>query len=181
MMSPYVILCLLCVFPLVTPRGWSILLGHTRWQQMKISSSTGKFLREHVTKGKIISSTLASTISSVGLFGSLALFKELEKTIDLNDSASLSTLRSLIDQVNKKIKSQQSAGGDPSLPNPGAPMDYTWIAIGIPFVLVSFFSSCCIFSCLRKFYKLGLQDAPQNQTPSVELIEVPANFNDSNV
>ena len=145
-----------------------------------MTSSTGKFLWEHVTKGKFISSTLVSTISSVGLFGSLVLFKELERAIDPDDNASLTVLKSLIDQVNIKIKSQPSEGGDPGgLPgvSQGAPMDHTWIAIGIPCLVASLFSSCCIFTCIKKVFKLGLQNVPQNQSPQLELIEVLANFN----
>ena len=83
---------------------------------MKYSSSTGKFLREHITKGKLIASTLTSTISSLGLFGSLALFKELEKAIDPEDTSSLNVLKSLIEQVNSKIKTQFPDGKNPERP-----------------------------------------------------------------
>ena len=97
------------------------------------------------------------------------------------DNASLTVLKSLIDQVNMKIKAQLSEGNDPgSLPEvpQGAPMDHIWIWIGIPCLAVSFFLSCCIFTFFKKVFKLGLQDHQnQNQSPQVELFEVPANLN----
>ena len=100
-------------------RGWSVLLGHNRWHSMKFTSSTVWFLWEHVTKGNILSSALTSSISSIGLFGSLALFKEIEKAIDPTDTTGLLALRSLIDQVNNRIRNQLSAVGSPSLPKSG--------------------------------------------------------------
>ena len=54
---------------------------------MKFTTATGKFLREHVTHGRILSSALTSAVSSLGLFGSPALFKELERALDPGDSA----------------------------------------------------------------------------------------------
>ena len=66
--------------------GWSLLLGSQRWQAMKLTSSTGKFLREHVIHGKILGSALYSAVNSLGLFGAMVLFKELEKAFDLSDS-----------------------------------------------------------------------------------------------
>ena len=102
---------------------------------MKHTSPTGKFLREHITKGKLLKSTLASTISSLGLFGSLALFKELEKAIDPEDTSSLSVIKALIDQVNVKIKNQHPGEAEPVVPveSKDPSLDFMWIWIGLPY------------------------------------------------
>ena len=82
------------LLPQVTPGGWSLLLGSQRLQTMKFTSATGRFLREHVTHGKILGSALTSALSSLGLFGSLALFKELERALDPSDMTGRAALMS---------------------------------------------------------------------------------------
>ena len=142
---------------------------------MKYSSSTGKFLREHITKGKLIASTLTSTISSLGLFGSLALFKELEKAIDHDDTNSLNILKSLIDQINVKIKTQLPDGVNPEIPEKpkDSSLDFIWIWIGLPCLVASCFCSCFCFSLIKKIIKLGIPDT-QNMEQQIEIIEIPA-------
>ena len=86
--------------------GWSLLLGSQIWQAIKFTSSTGKFLREHVTHGKILGSALSTAISSLRLFGSLALFKELEQALDPVDLMERAALTGLIQQVNLRIQKE---------------------------------------------------------------------------
>ena len=99
-------LCLLLSSNLVFSGGWGILLGKNRWAGMKHTSATGRFLHKHATMGKMIKTALTSTISTLGLFGSLALFKQIEKAIDPSDTDSLSIIHSMIDQINTKIKTK---------------------------------------------------------------------------
>ena len=106
-----------------------------------------------MTKGKLIASTLSATISSLGLVGSLALFKELEKAIDPEDTSSLTVLKSLIDQVNAKIKNQQPKRSESEIPvtSKDSSLDFIWIWIALPCLAVSFLCSCCCLSFIKNY------------------------------
>ena len=102
------IFCFLLCLSIVHPGGWGMILGRNRWAGMKHTSSTGRFLRTHLTKVKLLKTTLTSTISTLGLLGSLALFKKIEKPIDPSNTDSLSIVHSMISQINNQIKNQNS-------------------------------------------------------------------------
>ena len=80
-----------------------------------------------------------------------------------------------MDQVKTKINAQQAEGNGPgSPPFQGASTDHIWIWIGIPCLAISIFLSVFILSCVKKIFKLGLD---QPQPPKVDIVEVPTNIN----
>ena len=53
---------------------------------------------------KLLKTTVTTTISTLGLLGSLALFKQIEKSMDPNDSEGLAIVQTIIKQINTRIK-----------------------------------------------------------------------------
>ena len=160
-------LCLLLSSNLVSSGGWGSLLGKNRWAGMKHTSSTGRFLHKHVTKGKMIKSALTSTISTLGLFGSLALFKQIENAIDPSD-----IIHSMIDQINTKIKNKKSEVLGESMKLKDEPFDFIWLLIAIPCLATSCLCSCFCLSLIKKIIRLGFPDTPDPvQTSEIELKE----------
>lgn len=79
---------------------------------MKHTSASGRFMQENLTKGRLLGKALTRAISTLGLVGSLALFKEIEQAIDPSDSDGQSALAELIKKVEEKIKQKSSENDD---------------------------------------------------------------------
>ena len=140
---------------------------------MKHTSSTGRFLHEHLTKGKLLKSILTSTISTLSLFGSLALFKKIEKAIDPSDTDSLSIIHSMIDKINTKIKNKKSDGSESgkTMESKDESFDFMWILIAIPCLATSCLYSCFCLSLVKKLIIQGIPD-PQDPVQLTEVIEL---------
>ena len=96
-------------FHLSQPGGWSILVGRNRWNTMKYSSSAGRFMRTELTKLKALKTTMGATISTLGLVGTLAIYKKNWITIRpiwkwTNGNNSISNFKSQIKNKWPKIK-----------------------------------------------------------------------------
>ena len=67
---------------------------------MKHASSTGRFMRTELTKMKMLKTSMRTAISTLGLVGTLALYKKIESQIDPTDTENLAIIQSLISKVN---------------------------------------------------------------------------------
>ena len=65
------------------------MVGRNRWNTMKHASSTGHFMRTELTKMKAIKTSMGAAISTLGLVGTLALYKKIESQIDPTDTENL--------------------------------------------------------------------------------------------
>ena len=137
---------------------------------MKHSTSTCRFLCENVNKGYVLGMALTSVTSSLALMGAMALFKEIEQSLDPLDLVGKTALVGLIKQVELKIKEAAQGKSYSTLSLEFSIVkDFLWIAIAIPCISASCFAPCCLIPFLKKFFELGVET---RQQPTVELVEV---------
>ena len=79
--------------------GWGILVGRNRWNTMKYTSSAGRHMRTELTKLKALKTTMGATISTLGLIGTLAIYKKIESQLDPSETEQIAIIQSLISKV----------------------------------------------------------------------------------
>ena len=66
---------------------------------MKYSSSAGRYMRTELTKLKALKTTMGATISTLGLVGTLAIYKKIESQLDPSETEQMELIQSLISNV----------------------------------------------------------------------------------
>ena len=135
---------------------------------MKHTSSTGRFLRTQLTKMKLLKTTVTTTISTLGLLGSLTLFKQIEKSMDPNDSEGLALVHNIINQINTKIKDKKP----PLIENKNpfsSDFEFIWLLVAIPCLATCCLCSWFCLSFVKKLIRMGLPDPDDPTEPQPAL------------
>ena len=74
---------------------------------MKHTSSAGRYRRTELTKLKALKTTMGATISTLGLIGTMAIYKKIESQLDPSETEQIAIIQSLISNVKSKINDQK--------------------------------------------------------------------------
>ena len=122
---------------------------------MKYSSSTGRWLRANAQKGKVAGKVLKSAISTLGLVGSLSLFKQLESALDPDNAEGKEFLGSLIQDLTVKMKDlklKQNILSNSSY-HSGGFGEYVWLMIGMVCLGLSCMLATMVKPCVIGYYR----------------------------
>ena len=148
-----------------------MVLGKSRLNSMKVGTASSRWLRNHATRGRILVKVLKGSVSSLGLIGSLAIFKQLESTLEHSDSEGRAFLGDLIKDVESRIDKMKERSkflketAKSKGPNYS---DVVWLFVAIPSFCGAFRIGVCILPFVKGYirYKKEMRDEEKRDESS---------------